>query len=237
MMGSLDLERRRPANPADDRGVKSDSGDSLRPLKRRRADNGEQASDLGEHSENATCRGEKKNVIIPLKISAQISQTEGENENVGTKNAIFEVEDSADDMQLESDSDAVQASDDRSRFPSPSTPTKRSLAASRGKIGIKHIDLLYEKQVQRLVCRMCLYVVLHPHLSSSRISIGLLSDRTRRKSGAATMVPVTTFPLDASWPHLIGHCEREHPAARNVLERMSPAQVVEMRQRGEVVRW
>jgi hypothetical protein len=234
MMGSLDLERRRLVNPADDHGVKSDSGDALRPLKRRRADVGEQESDLGEHSENARCRGEK-NVSSPLKILTQISQTEGDHEHCAKKNPRFDVEDSADDMQLESDSDAVQASD-RSRLASPSTPTKRSLP-SRGKIGIKHIDLLYEKQVQRLVCRMCLYVMLCS--ISSPVSESVASDRTRRKSGVASM-PVMTFPLDASWPHLIGHCEHEHPAARNVLERMSPAQVVEMRQRvlrGEVVRW
>ena len=189
-MGSLDLERRRHPNLADDNGIKSDSGDSLHPLKRRRVGVGEQESDLGEHSENATCRG-KKNIFSPLKISAQTSQTEGNHEHL-VKNARLEVEDTADDMQLESEAEAVQASD-KSRLSSPSTPTKRSLP-SQGKLGIKHIDLLYEKQPQRLVCRMCLYVMLyHTRLA---VSHSIASDRTRRKSGAATMV--TTFPLDSS---------------------------------------
>jgi hypothetical protein len=78
MMGSLDLEHRRPTNPADDHGVKSNSGDSLSPLQRRWADNGEQ-EDLREHNKIATCQGEK-NVSSPAKILAQTSQTEGDEE-------------------------------------------------------------------------------------------------------------------------------------------------------------
>jgi hypothetical protein len=46
-----------------------------------------------------------------LKISALTSQTEGDHEPCASKNLRFKVEDSADGMQLESDSDAVQASE------------------------------------------------------------------------------------------------------------------------------
>jgi hypothetical protein len=40
-----------------------------------------------------------------------------------------------------------------------------------------------------------------------------------------------TFPTNASWATLIGHCESEHLGACEELEKLSPSQVVELRQR------
>jgi hypothetical protein len=152
-MGSLDLERRRLPHPADGptrNGVANGPDDGgFRPLKRRRAHLEEQESDLGEHSENAVCRREK-NVDF---IKKRTGESEVEHENP-KKSARSEVDDSVDDMQLESDSDVVQNKSSAAR---PATPAKRS-PQGRGKIGIKHIDLLYERQPQRMVCRMCLCV-------------------------------------------------------------------------------
>jgi hypothetical protein len=47
--------------------------------------------------------------------------------------------------------------------------------------------------------------------------------------------PPKTFPLDATWPQLIGHCQSEHPDGCNALERLNPAEVQELRQRLKTV--
>ena len=163
-MGSLDLERRRLPHPADGptgNGVKNGPDDGFRPLKRRRAHLDEQESDLGEQSENAVCRREKN--VDSIK---RTSESEIEHEHP-KKSARSEVDDSVDDMQLESDSDVGQHKSNAAR---PATPAKRS-TQSRGKIGIKHIDLLYERQPQRMVCRMCLCVISPPLRFGNRLGL------------------------------------------------------------------
>ena len=42
---------------------------------------------------------------------------------------------------------------------------------------------------------------------------------------------VATYPIDAAYPTLVGHCEREHEAALDALASMTPSEIAEMHQR------
>ncbi|KAF8223672.1 hypothetical protein L208DRAFT_1070591, partial [Tricholoma matsutake] len=74
----------------------------------------------------------------------------------------------------------------------------------RNKLGINHMDLLYETRQDKMVCRMC--------------------------SSSSIVVP-KKFPSKASWAELIGHCQEAHPKSCEELEKLSPSQVAELRQR------
>ncbi|KAI9455780.1 hypothetical protein BJY52DRAFT_1278564 [Lactarius psammicola] len=87
----------------------------------------------------------------------------------------------------------------------PKTPP----AAPRRKIGIQHIQLVYETVGSTLQCRMCLL----------------------RKREVDSTTCVATFPLSAAYTELVGHCEQEHDAALEALACMSPGEIAEMRQR------
>ncbi|KAG6873601.1 hypothetical protein C0995_013974 [Termitomyces sp. Mi166 len=76
------------------------------------------------------------------------------------------------------------------------------------KIGITHMDLLYETRGTKLICRMC-----------------------RLPSKDEQKTPTVTFPVDAKWVELIGHCQNAHPKLCADLEKLSPSQVQELRQR------
>ncbi|KAI9433322.1 hypothetical protein H4582DRAFT_2101723 [Lactarius indigo] len=90
----------------------------------------------------------------------------------------------------------------------PETP-KTSPTVPRRKIGIQHIQLVYETVGSTLQCRMCLL----------------------RKREVDPTTHVTTFPVSAAYPDLVGHCEQEHDAALEALASMSPGEIAEMRQR------
>ncbi|KAH9027948.1 hypothetical protein EDB85DRAFT_1892728 [Lactarius pseudohatsudake] len=90
----------------------------------------------------------------------------------------------------------------------PETP-KTPAAVPRRKIGIQHIQLVYETAGSTLQCRMCLL----------------------RKREVDSTTHVATFPVSAAYPDLVGHCEREHDAALEALACMSPGEIAEMRQR------
>ncbi|KAG6876891.1 hypothetical protein C0992_011415 [Termitomyces sp. T32_za158] len=77
------------------------------------------------------------------------------------------------------------------------------------KIGITHLDLLYETQGTKMICRMC---------------------RMPSKD-EQEMTPPAIFPGDAKWAELIGHCQSMHPKLCADLEKLSPSQVQELRQR------
>ena len=49
----------------------------------------------------------------------------------------------------------------------------------------------------------------------------------RRKSRTNTQ----KFPLNASWADLINHCQTEHTKACEDMEKLSPSQLAEMKQR------
>ena len=49
----------------------------------------------------------------------------------------------------------------------------------------------------------------------------------RRKAKANTK----KFPLNASWTDLISHCQTEHTKACEDMEKLSPSQLAEMKQR------
>ncbi|KIK05443.1 hypothetical protein K443DRAFT_91397 [Laccaria amethystina LaAM-08-1] len=81
-------------------------------------------------------------------------------------------------------------------------PVKRKL------LGINHIPLLFHVEPERLRCRMCLTL-----------------DPLAAKKGAGC------FPRNSQWPALFDHCVREHPKACEDMERLTPAQIAEMRAR------
>lgn len=84
----------------------------------------------------------------------------------------------------------------------PATPIKRKL------LGINHIPLLFHVEPERLRCRMCLTL-----------------DPLAAKKGAGC------FPRNSQWPALFDHCMREHPKACEDMEKLTPAQIAEMRAR------
>ncbi|KAH9068283.1 hypothetical protein EDB83DRAFT_644876 [Lactarius deliciosus] len=86
---------------------------------------------------------------------------------------------------------------------------KMPAAVPRRKIGIQHIQLVYETAGSTLQCRMCLL----------------------RKREVDSTTHVATFPVSAAYPDLVGHCEQEHDAALDALACMSPGEIAEMRQR------
>ncbi|KAI9510992.1 hypothetical protein F5148DRAFT_1175087 [Russula earlei] len=77
------------------------------------------------------------------------------------------------------------------------------------KIGIRHIQLVYETVEQTLRCRMCML----------------------RKREIDEDTQVATYPLGAAYDELVGHCEQEHEAALDALASMSPSDIAEMHQR------
>ncbi|KAH9057757.1 hypothetical protein EDB87DRAFT_1685916 [Lactarius vividus] len=99
----------------------------------------------------------------------------------------------------------TQAPPQQQQSETPKTPA----AAPRRKIGIQHIQLVYETVGSTLQCRMCLL----------------------RKREVDPTMHVTTFPVSAAYPDLVGHCEQEHDAALDALACMSPGEIAEMRQR------
>lgn len=94
----------------------------------------------------------------------------------------------------------------------PASGASRSAGGGGGfKVGINHMDLLYETKGEKMICRMC----RTPNLKDPQ---------------TPNKVP-TTFPIKAGWPELIGHCQKAHPKSFEDLEKLSPAQVAELRQR------
>jgi len=76
------------------------------------------------------------------------------------------------------------------------------------KIGIQHIQLVYETIGETLRCRMCML----------------------RKRELDEDMQVATYPIQATYNELVGHCEQEHDAALDALSSMTPADIVEMHQ-------
>ncbi|KAG6835972.1 hypothetical protein H0H93_012711 [Arthromyces matolae] len=80
------------------------------------------------------------------------------------------------------------------------------------KIGIGHLDLLYETKGEKMICRMCRFPCLNPEKAKNR-------------------PPPATYPADARWADLIGHCQGSHPNHCADLEKLTFSQVRELRQR------
>lgn len=96
----------------------------------------------------------------------------------------------------------LKTSGSTSQTSPPAAPIKRKL------LGINHIPLLFHVEPERLRCRMCLTL-----------------DPLAAKKGAGC------FPRNSQWPALFDHCMREHPKACEDMERLTPAQIAEMRAR------
>jgi len=88
----------------------------------------------------------------------------------------------------------------------PSTPQP----LPRKQLSIRHLPLIYEedKRSQSLKCRMCHF-----------------------RRGFDPSYPLQTFPLNASWAELSGHCENEHPRAFERLVRMTEEDIAEAKMR------
>ncbi|KAF8495125.1 hypothetical protein F5888DRAFT_580533 [Russula emetica] len=82
------------------------------------------------------------------------------------------------------------------------------------KIGIQHIQLVYETVGETLQCRMCLL----------------------RKRELDEDTPVAMYSVSASYSELVGHCEEEHEAALDALACMTPSDIAEMQQRMQSAR-
>jgi len=82
------------------------------------------------------------------------------------------------------------------------------IAPAPRKIGTEHIQLVYETVGQTLRCRMCML----------------------RKRELDEDMQVATYPAQATYDELIGHCEQEHDAALDALASMTPADIMEMHQ-------
>jgi len=85
------------------------------------------------------------------------------------------------------------------------------------KLGINHMDLLYKTEKEVMVCRICLSLEQNANSTTAE----------RRKAKADTK----KFPLNASWADLINHCQTEHTKACEDMEKLSPSQLAEMKQR------
>jgi len=85
------------------------------------------------------------------------------------------------------------------------------------KLGINHMDLLYKTEKEEMVCRVCLSLEQNPNSTTA--------DRRKAKSNTKK------FPLNASWADLINHCQTEHAKACEDMEKLSPSQIAELKQR------
>ncbi|KAH9483293.1 hypothetical protein JR316_0005399 [Psilocybe cubensis] len=85
------------------------------------------------------------------------------------------------------------------------------------KMGINHMELLYNRTDKCWTCRICL--------------AGRQKELTSPSDSSSTPKPVVKFSIDAPWAELVGHCYNEHPVESQKLERLTPAQVAEMKQR------
>jgi hypothetical protein len=59
----------------------------------------------------------------------------------------------------------------------------------------------------------------------------LISLLRLRKREVDEGTEVATYPIDAVYHTLVGHCESEHEVALNVLARMTPSEIAAMHQR------
>jgi len=118
------------------------------------------------------------------------------------------------------------------------TTATRPMPPSRSnKIGINHMDLLYETKEDKMVCRMCRYALFYcfQYLSVRDMLINstffvFRTPNAKDKPIADPKAPAT-FSTKASWAELVGHCRTAHPRSFEELEKLTPAQVAELRQR------
>jgi hypothetical protein len=92
----------------------------------------------------------------------------------------------------------------------PQVPAPK--AKAKGKLGIKHLDLLYEARGKTMHVRTSPSLRLHRAFFQMLILFYFI----RR-----------TFPAMAAWAELLGHVQTEHADARAALETLSPGQIVE----------
>ncbi|KAG5724448.1 hypothetical protein E4T56_gene15889 [Termitomyces sp. T112] len=129
-----------------------------------------------------------------------------------TSNAFFSRQRKRDRVEYEEDSGAGERARAKVKLADKSSDGLVATAVEvkrTNKIGITHMDLLYETRGSKMICRMC-----------------RLSDKDEQQK-----TPTVTFPVDAKWAELIGHCQGVHPKSCADLEKLSPSQVQELRQR------
>ncbi|KAH9949170.1 hypothetical protein B0H21DRAFT_729956 [Amylocystis lapponica] len=73
------------------------------------------------------------------------------------------------------------------------------------KLGMRHLPLMYEMRRDALVCRMCL----------------------SRKEQIDPALRVASFPENAAWKDLVGHCEAAHPRGYEMLLGMGSDEIEE----------
>ncbi|KAH0578177.1 hypothetical protein H2248_004052 [Termitomyces sp. 'cryptogamus'] len=128
-----------------------------------------------------------------------------------TSDSFFSRQRKRDRVEYEEDSGAGERARAKVKLADKSSdgPVATAVEVETNKIGITHMDLLYETRGTKMICRMC-----------------RLSDKDEQQK-----TPTVTFPVDAKWAELIGHCRGVHPKSCGDLEKLSPSQVQELRQR------
>ncbi|KAF8878015.1 hypothetical protein CPB84DRAFT_1794465 [Gymnopilus junonius] len=105
--------------------------------------------------------------------------------------------------------------------PGPPGPSSMlPMKPTTGKIGIKHMELLYKTVGDNWACRMCL----------TRRQDHVMSASSSSRSSDASGFLLRTVPT-CIWDDLLKHCQQEHPEACQDLEKLTPAQVEERKQR------
>ena len=104
-------------------------------------------------------------------------------------------------------------------------------------LGISHLDLLYKSDTKgEMTCWSCLCVCLFFPMQHETKTDHVYILRMRKRDGArdaksAKLIVVKKFSSASTWTELIGHYQSEHPKTCRDLERMTPSQVAEMKQR------
>ncbi|KAG6827132.1 hypothetical protein H0H92_013081 [Tricholoma furcatifolium] len=136
-------------------------------------------------------------------------------------------DDSSAERTQDQGSKIKEADGSRGKLPASSRPTQEQLPSLpkqqsnpskpspiRSRIGIGHLDLLYETRGTELMCRMC-----------------RVAQRTPEADKNKSLVPPVTFQTSASWDELTGHFHRLHPKDWADLEKLTPVQVGELKRR------
>lgn len=91
----------------------------------------------------------------------------------------------------------------------PSDPPLVAKALPKKRLGIRHLDLVYHTSKTEMTCRMCY----------------------KRKEDMDPQWRVQKFPLSAPWTELERHCMEVHPVGYESLISLSPATLMETRER------
>ncbi|KAF4615976.1 hypothetical protein D9613_011277 [Agrocybe pediades] len=125
-----------------------------------------------------------------------------------------------------------------------STPAERyvkpAFSARQGPLTpsteFSHVDIMYTRIDNRLVCRACLLEAskskrISPPPPQSGSSPSALGEEENKNSNSSSSSKATSFPPTASWDSLRDHCVKMHPRECEDVGRLHPAELFELRKR------